>query len=84
MLMAGGKVQNFVDDRLDFNRTNTVVMNKDLYAFKDGCPVEAYKIANFISRNYLVKTSLPSLPFNFRLGSFSVCHWAGNIVLSGG
>ena len=84
MLVAGGEVQNLEDDRLDFTGLSTVVVNKDLYAFKYGYPVEAYKMTNFISRNNLVKTSLPSLPFNFRLGAFSVCHWAGNIVLSGG
>ena len=59
-------------------------MNKDLYAFKYGNPVSAYKITDFSSSEHLVKTTLSPLPSDEMLVDFSVCTFAGNIVLSGG
>ena len=45
----GREPQKFQDDSLDFNQTKTVLAKKQLYAFKDGNPVTAYKIAAFPS-----------------------------------
>ena len=50
------------DDRFDFYDTCTVVLLNELYAFKEGSPVRAYKIADFTSSENLVKTTLPTLP----------------------
>ena len=41
-----------------------VVVNKELYVFKRGNPVSAYKIADFTRSEHLVKTTLSSLPRN--------------------
>ena len=59
---AAGEAQLFKDSRLDFTDAQTLVIKKDLYAFKDGCPVSAYKISNFASTDHLVKIDLPDLP----------------------
>ena len=68
MLLDGvsGEAQKFEDDRFDFNNTLTVVVKKDLYAFKDeeDCPLSVYKIADFTSSENLVMTTLPTLTFD--------------------
>ena len=50
-LVKFGEAHKFEDDRLNFMDTKTVVVNKELYAFKDGNPVSAFKfnIAHFNS-----------------------------------
>ena len=79
-----GEARKFDDDRLNFRRTKTVVVNKELYAFVEG-RVSSYKIAHYTSSTFkLVKTSLSLLPCNDVLRKFSVCYAAGNIILSGG
>ena len=64
MLLDGvtGEVRMIEDDRFDFTLTRTVVVLNELYAFKAGSPVSAYKIADFTSSENLVKTTLPTLP----------------------
>ena len=89
MLMDGvtGEVRKFEDDRFDFDDTRTVFVLKELYAFKWGSPVTAYKIANFTSSENLVVTTLPTLPHEAEeLMYFAVSYWAaaGSIVLTGG
>ena len=42
------------DDILNFVGTKTVLVKKELYAFKWGNPVSAYKIADFTSLEHLV------------------------------
>ena len=51
MILNGvtGEVQKFEHDSFNFKNTLTVVVKKELYAFKYGGPVSAYKIANFFS-----------------------------------
>ena len=80
-----GEPQTFDHASLDFSATKTVAVKKDLYAFKDGSPVSAYKISNIPSNDYLV-TPLPSLPNDVKLKEFAVAYWAlrGSIVLTGG
>ena len=59
-----GEAQKFVDDRLNFEWTKTVVVNKDLYAFTEAGGreiVSAHKIAHYTSTESLVKTDLPDL-----------------------
>ena len=56
-----GEVQTFEDRRFDFRDTKTVVVTNELYAFKEGLEVSAYKIANFFSNDHLVITALSSL-----------------------
>ena len=65
MLLDGvtGEAQMFKDRRFDFKDTLTVVVKNQLYAFKHGSPVSAYKIANFFSNEHQV-TTLPTLPRN--------------------
>ena len=85
--MYTGEAVKFDDNRLDFNHTSTVVVKKDLYAFKPGYPVEAYKIINFASilpLRRIEKITLPTFQREGRLKDFSVCNWAGNIILTGG
>ena len=82
--MMGGEPQKYQDDRLDFKETKTVVVKKDLYAFKYGSPVTAYKIAFFTRTEHLARTTLSDLPRNERLFYFAVTHVSGNIVLTGG
>ena len=86
MLLDGvsGEARTFEDDRLNFSGTYTVVVNKELYAFKEGDPVSSYKIVHYTSTDQLVKTTLSTLPCNDDLKMFSVCYVAGNIILSGG
>ena len=79
-----GEAQKIEHTLLDFTGTLTVLVQKVLYAFKQGGPVSAYKLANFTSSENLVKTTLPTLPRNEILRGFSVCHCAGNIILTGG
>ena len=43
----GGEASKFEDDRLDFTFTKTVIVKLDLYGFRDGSPVKAFKIAYF-------------------------------------
>jgi len=87
MLLDGvsGEAQKFEDDRFDFNNTLTVVVKKDLYAFKDEEDVSAYKIADFSSNDYLV-TTLSTLPYDEYLKDYAVSYWAaaGSIILTGG
>ena len=74
----------FEDDCLDFTNRKTVLVNKDLYTFKEGKPVSTYKIANFTSSAHLVKTTLAILPGVKCLVSFSVSLIMGKIILTGG
>ena len=64
MLLDGvtGEVRMIEDDRFDFTWTRTVVVGTKLYAFKEGTPMSAHKIADFTSSENLVKTTLPTLP----------------------
>ena len=80
-----GEAKKFRDDRFDFKATRTVVVKNELYAFKEGCPVSVYKIANFTSNDHLV-TDLSTLPFDEYLRNFSFSYWAaaGSIVLTAG
>ena len=64
--------------------TKTVVVMKELYAFKAGSPVSAYKITHVNSTDHLVKTTLSTLPCNDLLNNFAVSYVADNIVLTGG
>ena len=75
MLLDGvtGEVKTFEDDRFDFEITSTVVVLNELYAFKDGSPVTAYKIAAFTSDDHLV-TTLSALPCNKELLMFAVSY----------
>ena len=68
MLLDGvnGEVKTFEDERFDFTDTRKVVVKKELYAFKYGCSVSAYKISDFPSTDHLV-TTLSTLPLNERL-----------------
>ena len=86
LLLKDGEALRIDDNRLDFSSNKTVVVKKDLYAFKEGSPVSAYKIADFTSTNHLVKTTLSNLPRNEYLCSFSICYWeaGSSIVLTGG
>jgi len=88
MLLDGvtGEVRMIEDDRFDFEDTHTVVVGTKLYAFKDGSPVSAYKIADFTSIENLVKTTLPTLHRHEALRDFAVSYWAaaGSIILTGG
>ena len=61
-----GEAVKIENDRFDFRNTKTVVVKKDLYAFKTGSPVSAYKIADFFTKDHLV-TTLSTLPRNERL-----------------
>ena len=61
---TGGETKLLRDRRLYFCGTKTVFFNKELYVFRVGNPVLAYKITNFISSETLDKTTLPSLPHN--------------------
>ena len=87
MLLDGvsGEALQLEDDRFKFKYTLTVVVKKDLYAFKFASPVSAYKIADFTSMDRLI-TYLSTLPFDEDLSHFSVSYWAaaGSIVLTGG
>ena len=64
MLLDGenGEAVNYKDESLDFDCTKTVVVSNELYVFREGSPVSAYKIAKFTSTNPLVKTTLSTLP----------------------
>ena len=66
----GGEPQLLEDDRLDFKDTKTVLVKNELYVFKEGCPVSAYKIAYFTSTDHLVKITLSTLPRNEYLNLF--------------
>ena len=71
----------------NFEKTVTVVVNKDLYAFKWGKKsVQVYKITNCTSKDQRVKTSLPILKGKNYLEAFAVTYWSagGSIVLTGG
>ena len=87
MLLDGvsGEALQLEDDRFNFTWTWTVKVEKDLYAFKRGWPVSAYKIADFTSTDRLV-TDLSTLPHHEKLSYFSVSYWAaaGSIILTGG
>ena len=87
MLLDGvtGEAKKLEDDRFDFNYTKTVVVKKDLYAFKEGSPVSAYKIADFTSTDRLV-IILSTLHHEEELQCFAVSYWAagGSIILTGG
>ena len=61
-----------------------MLVNKELYAFKSGSPVSAYKIACFTSNDHLVMYTLDNLPSKNKLYAFSVSYVADNIVLTGG
>ena len=80
----GGEPQKFEDERLEFTLKTTVLVGKELYAFKYGNPVSVEKYIDFTSNENLVKTTLSNLPRNEHLFDFSLCHVAGNIVLTGG
>jgi len=87
MLLDGvsGEALQLEDDRFKFKYTLTVVVKKDLYAFKFASPVSAYKIADFTSTDRLV-TDLSTLPRSEGLEGFAVSFWAaaGSIILTGG
>ena len=68
-----GEAKIFKDERLDFKHTPTVVVKKELYMFKYGRPVSAYKVADFTSTENLIQTTLSTLPRNEQLQAFSVC-----------
>ena len=80
-----GEAKKFEDDRFNFKGTMTVVVLNELYAFKNGNPVSAYKIADFTSTDHLV-IPLSTLPLNENLQLFAVSYWAaaGSIVMTGG
>ena len=79
-----GETSKFEEESLDFFSTRTVVVKNELYVFKEGCPVSAYKIAHFSSAEHLVKTTLPTLPRKEHLEDFAVSYVAGSIILTGG
>ena len=82
---VGGEPQKLDHQSLDFNSTKTVVVKKELFAFKGGSPVSVYKIANFTYNDHLV-IPFSTLPRNEKLDNFDVTYWAasGSIVLTGG
>ena len=87
--IAGEEVtRKFMDHRLNFTDTQTVVVNKEMYAFarKYEGSVLVYKLSNFTSAEHLVKTTLPAVPCGVSLANFSVCYvqFAGSIILTGG
>ena len=62
----------------------TVLVKHELFAFKFGNPVMAYKYTNFTDPEQLLKTTLPTLP-DIALLFFSVCNLGNkSIVLTGG
>ena len=74
------------DFSFDFRDTKTVLVREMLYAFdnhKDN-PVSAFKVTNFTSPDYLMKTTLSTLPHCRTLSKFAVSYVAGKIVLTGG
>ena len=50
-----GIARHFDDNRLDFLMTRSVMVKKDLFVYKFGCPVMAYKYSNFTDVEQLVK-----------------------------
>ena len=63
------------------------MVKNELYTFKEGSLVSAYKIADFTTTEHLVKTTLSTLRCNSHLQWFAVSYWAavgGSIVLTGG
>lgn len=73
------------DERLDFNETRPVLVKQQLYVFKRGCPVSAYKYVNLYETDQLIKTTLASLPHKDLLQYFSVTKIADkSILLTGG
>ena len=80
-----GEALKLEGHHFDFTNTKTVLVNKELYTFKEGNPVSAYKIAAFTSTDHLV-TTLSKLPLDDKLTIFAVSYWAaaGSIVLTGG
>ena len=80
-----GEVQKFDFKILNFFYTRTVVVKKELYTFKYGRPVSAYKIADF-TRKKCKFTTLSTLPRTEILQYFAVSYWpaAGSIILTGG
>ena len=69
---------------MDFKQARTVLVGRDLYAFKFGSPVSAFKYADFIRIERLVKTTLSTLHRSSHLGYFSVSYMKGTFVLTGG
>ena len=87
MLLDGvtGEAVKLEDNRLDFTKTETVVVLNELYVFNYGFSVSAYKIADFTSTDRLV-IDLSTLPRSEELDGFAVSFWAaaGSIILTGG
>ena len=57
-----GEAQQIEDMRLDFKDTKTVLVRKNLYAFKEGFPVYSSKYADFTCIQQLKRTALSTLP----------------------
>ena len=57
-----GEVRRFEDEIFDFRATRSVQVKKELFVFKEGSPVTAYKYGNFLDAEQLVKTNLATLP----------------------
>ena len=90
MLLNGvtGEGKTYEDDGLDFTDTRSVVVLNELYAFKYGDHVSAYKISDFTSTDTDHRvTTLSTLRCNDEnLRLFAVSYWAaaGSVVLTGG
>ena len=81
-----GQKRSYEDQRIDFINSKSVLVKKDLFTFKDGSPVKAYKYTNFTNTEKLIKTALSTLPYNEFLQAFSVAliNKSKSIVLTGG
>ena len=88
MLLNGvtGEGKTYEDDGLDFTDTRSVVVLNELYAFKYGDHVSAYKIADFTRTDHLVTTLSTLRCDDDKLKLFAVSYWAaaGSVVLTGG
>ena len=75
----------FKDERLDVMYAYSVLINEELFVFKDGT-VRAFKYSKFTDKEMFAKTTLGILPHRDALYNFSVCKLASNekIVLTGG
>lgn len=60
-----------------------VVFKREVYAFKSGRRVSVCKY-NFDDKRYTVKHMLSTDTCKDPLGKFSICYYAGKILLTGG
>ena len=82
---VAGDGRQFYHQRLDFEDTRSVMVGRNLHAFKFDGPVKAYKYTEFNNTQLLRKTTLATPPHNGYLKDFSVTNMANTlIVLTGG